>query len=409
MAPDRGTGWRSSAASVSASVGRIRQPATIRSRWAIDERRGGRPAAFSSTSPVYGPRAPTPLRFAHAPLLVAGSACTCRSAPAWSRPRTGRPRSAPRRSRCSPTTRRRGAARRRLPEGCRRSGKASPSGHRTDRDPRAVPRELAGPEPRFTSSRSPCSRTSCGSAGRTARRSSTSTSGRTAARAPTRARPADGGIAAALERADRHSRRRRTLGDIAIVLENGSRRRVRHGHDDRGAARSTRVARRRRAAARLGFCLDTAHLWGAGYPIDTAEGVDEVLAAFDGRSASTGWPWSTSTTPLGAARARDRHEHVGAGRIGGRGLAALLTHPGLGARRLHPRDTGHGRGLRRGQPRRARALGRGEPLDAAASRAFHLRSAGRSRRPTRTVTPAPMTGAGDAAAAPGTGDRGAAT
>ena len=32
---------------------------------------------------------------------------------------------------------------------------------------------------------------------------------------------------------------------------------------------------------RFGFCLDTAHLWGAGYPIDTAEGVDEVIAAFD--------------------------------------------------------------------------------------------------------------------------------
>ncbi|HEU0243234.1 MAG TPA: TIM barrel protein, partial [Candidatus Limnocylindrales bacterium] len=32
---------------------------------------------------------------------------------------------------------------------------------------------------------------------------------------------------------------------------------------------------------RFGYCLDTAHLWGAGYPIDTAAGVDAVIGAFD--------------------------------------------------------------------------------------------------------------------------------
>ena len=81
---------------------------------------------------------------------------------------------------------------------------------------------------------------------------------------------------------------------------------------------------------RTGFCLDTAHLWGAGYALDTADAVDATLAAFDaglGLARVRLVHLNDSRSELGSHS--DRHEHIGAGRIGGRGLARVLTHPGL--------------------------------------------------------------------------------
>ena len=72
---------------------------------------------------------------------------------------------------------------------------------------------------------------------------------------------------------------------------------------------------------RFGFCLDTAHLWGAGYPIDTAAGVDATVAAFDeqvGLDRLRLVHLNDSRSELGSRS--DRHEHVGAGRIGAGGL-----------------------------------------------------------------------------------------
>ena len=43
-------------------------------------------------------------------------------------------------------------------------------------------------------------------------------------------------------------------------------------------------------------------------------------------SGSTGWSWSTSTTrSRSSARALDRHEHLGAGRIGAAGPCATCS------------------------------------------------------------------------------------
>jgi deoxyribonuclease-4 len=35
------------------------------------------------------------------------------------------------------------------------------------------------------------------------------------------------------------------------------------------------------AERRIGFCLDTAHLWGAGYDLRTPEGIEATLGTFD--------------------------------------------------------------------------------------------------------------------------------
>ena len=81
---------------------------------------------------------------------------------------------------------------------------------------------------------------------------------------------------------------------------------------------------------RFGFCLDAAHLWGAGYDISSAEGVTAVIDRFDqliGIDRLAMIHLNDSRSTLGSRS--DRHEHVGAGKIGPPGLGALLRDPRL--------------------------------------------------------------------------------
>ena len=81
---------------------------------------------------------------------------------------------------------------------------------------------------------------------------------------------------------------------------------------------------------RLGYCLDTAHAWGAGYPIGTAKGMNDLLDGLDGAVGLDRLRMvhlNDSRAALGSRA--DRHEHIGAGEIGVDGLARLLVHPAL--------------------------------------------------------------------------------
>lgn len=81
---------------------------------------------------------------------------------------------------------------------------------------------------------------------------------------------------------------------------------------------------------RLGVCLDTAHLWGAGYDISTPPGIDSVLFEFDQRIGLARLlmiHFNDSHAALGSRH--DRHAHVGDGKIGTAGMAHLLCHPAL--------------------------------------------------------------------------------
>ena len=81
---------------------------------------------------------------------------------------------------------------------------------------------------------------------------------------------------------------------------------------------------------RLAFCLDSAHLWGAGYDISDADGATAVIDRFEdliGLDRLTLVHLNDSRSELGSRA--DRHEHVGAGRIGPGGLGALLRDPRL--------------------------------------------------------------------------------
>jgi deoxyribonuclease IV len=81
---------------------------------------------------------------------------------------------------------------------------------------------------------------------------------------------------------------------------------------------------------RLAFCLDTAHLWGAGYDVSSVEGAVSVVDRFEELIGLDRLPMihlNDSRSELGSRT--DRHEHVGAGRIGPAGLGALLRDPRL--------------------------------------------------------------------------------
>jgi deoxyribonuclease IV len=83
----------------------------------------------------------------------------------------------------------------------------------------------------------------------------------------------------------------------------------------------------------LGVCLDTAHAWASGYAIDSKAGVDRFLEEAERRIGLDRirlFHFNDTEVPLGASR--DRHWHIGEGRIGFEGFRALLAQPELRAK-----------------------------------------------------------------------------
>ncbi len=81
---------------------------------------------------------------------------------------------------------------------------------------------------------------------------------------------------------------------------------------------------------RVGICLDTAHLWGAGYDISTPEGVERLLSQVDrliGLSRLKVFHLNDTQKPLDSKA--DRHWHLGLGNIGLDGFRAIVNYPGL--------------------------------------------------------------------------------
>ena len=84
------------------------------------------------------------------------------------------------------------------------------------------------------------------------------------------------------------------------------------------------------AHPQLGVCLDTAHAWASGYEIDSKDGVDRFVERAEaeiGLDRILMFHFNDTEVELGASR--DRHWHIGEGRIGFEGFRALLAHPEL--------------------------------------------------------------------------------
>lgn len=80
----------------------------------------------------------------------------------------------------------------------------------------------------------------------------------------------------------------------------------------------------------VGVCLDTCHLYAAGYDFTTDAGIDDMLEAADaafGLSAVEYLHLNDSKHPLGSEQ--DEHEHIGEGEIGEAGFERIINHPEL--------------------------------------------------------------------------------
>lgn len=78
----------------------------------------------------------------------------------------------------------------------------------------------------------------------------------------------------------------------------------------------------------MGVCLDTCHVWDAGY--DIANHLDDVLTEFDriiGLKRLKAIHLNDSLNPLGAHK--DRHARLGEGHIGLDALKRIVNHPAL--------------------------------------------------------------------------------
>ena len=80
----------------------------------------------------------------------------------------------------------------------------------------------------------------------------------------------------------------------------------------------------------IGICIDTCHIFAAGYDIRTDDAWKKTLHEFDqvvGLSHLYAFHLNDSLKPLGSRR--DRHAHLGKGEIGIEAFKFLMTHPKL--------------------------------------------------------------------------------
>jgi deoxyribonuclease IV len=139
------------------------------------------------------------------------------------------------------------------------------------------------------------------------------------------------------------------------------------------------IAARGIAEKRIGFCLDAAHAWGAGYELSKPDVTDAFMTRFDreiGIRRLVMIHANDSKSELGSRT--DRHEHVGAGQIGEAGMAHLLRHPLLAHATYIIETPGMDEGYDAINLQRARDLAEGRPLAPLPPGAMHVKGS-RSR------------------------------
>lgn len=80
----------------------------------------------------------------------------------------------------------------------------------------------------------------------------------------------------------------------------------------------------------IGICIDTCHIFAAGYDLRSFESVEKTLNEFDqtvGLEHLYAFHLNDSKFPMGSRK--DRHAPIGEGEIGMEGFKAIMTHPKL--------------------------------------------------------------------------------
>jgi deoxyribonuclease IV len=126
----------------------------------------------------------------------------------------------------------------------------------------------------------------------------------------------------------RQGSKRVSLGNLRILIENTAGMGVAVGSRLEEVAQILAGLKDVPAAA----CLDTAHLFAAGYDIRSETGLASTIDVIDstiGLGRVPVFHANDSKIPLGGRV--DRHENIGEGKIGAEAFQRILTHPKLGA------------------------------------------------------------------------------
>lgn len=115
-----------------------------------------------------------------------------------------------------------------------------------------------------------------------------------------------------------------TSGDTLILLENVAGAGTAIG---KTMQQLKEIMERLDQKERVGVCIDTCHAYSAGYDVATPEGIDDFLTEVTdkfGLDKIKVIHVNDSKFPLGSKK--DRHAHVGEGKIGSEGLQNLINH-----------------------------------------------------------------------------------
>ncbi len=113
------------------------------------------------------------------------------------------------------------------------------------------------------------------------------------------------------------------MGDVIILLETTAGKGTDLGH-------TFEQLQYLREATKIetGVCLDTCHVFAAGYDITTPEGLDMTLDELDctmGLTSVKAVQLNDSKHPFNSRK--DEHAHIGLGEIGDKGFSVFLNHP----------------------------------------------------------------------------------
>src|SRR5258708_1653537 len=81
----------------------------------------------------------------------------------------------------------------------------------------------------------------------------------------------------------------------------------------------------------VGACLDTAHLFAAGYDIKSEAGLASTIGQIESTIGLENVPvFHVNDSKIDLGGRVDRHEHIGKGKIGAEAFARILRHPRFG-------------------------------------------------------------------------------
>jgi deoxyribonuclease-4 len=82
----------------------------------------------------------------------------------------------------------------------------------------------------------------------------------------------------------------------------------------------------------VGACLDTAHLYAAGYDISSESGLESTISQIEQTvGLDNVYVWHVNDSKITLGGKVDRHDNIGDGKIKSAAFARILRHPKLGA------------------------------------------------------------------------------